>query len=119
MPENKQNDPFVPNSIRPMTRHLYENLVLDLPISLPSQVDFGIDSVEHYAALQFGVRRGEITLEQLDAALGNGIELTKLARGVTSTPFQDIVYVTSWDAIDGRDPIAEFGIEPPEEEREP
>ena len=51
-------------------------------------VDFGLKSQEHYEALYYPVREGEITPEQLDAALGKGEKLTALAQVGTEQPAQ-------------------------------
>jgi hypothetical protein len=42
-------------------------------------VDFGPESQAHHRAIHHGVREGQITPEQLDIALGEGKELTRLA----------------------------------------
>lgn len=49
------------------------------------------------------MRAGEITAEQLDAALGNGPALTALVRGARSNPHKEIAFVTAWDALGGEE----------------
>lgn len=61
------------------TNTLVQSIVLDLwPNSTATIVDFGITSQEIYEAYHKKIRSGEVTAEQLDAALGNGPELASL-----------------------------------------
>jgi hypothetical protein len=62
-------------------------------------VDFGLKSQEHYEALYYPVREGEITAEQLDAALGKGDALTALARSARTNPHKAITFRTDWDDL--------------------
>ncbi len=64
--------------IRDTTRNLVESLMLDVWPRAGAIVDFGLKSQEHYEALYYPVREGEISPEQLDAALGKGEKLTVL-----------------------------------------
>jgi hypothetical protein len=64
-----------------------------------SHVDFGLKSQEHYEALYYPVREGEITPEQLDVALGKGEQLTALAREARSNPHKQIKFRTDWDDL--------------------
>jgi hypothetical protein len=66
--------------------------------------DFGVTSEVHYAALQFAVRTGGVTVQQLAHVLGKGDEITTLVRTVKGNPYPDITYVTCWD-----DPTLEPG----------
>jgi hypothetical protein len=87
-------------SVRPLTQALYDALVWNAwPDSPAAIVDFGLDSQEHYEALYYPVRAGEITLEALDQALGSGPKLTALARSAKSNPHKDIVFRTAYDEL--------------------
>ncbi len=80
-------------TVRDMTSRAFEALMLDLPLGPAATVDFGVEDDDHYAALQRGVRTGRITLEALDAALGDGKALTALcgADGVAfTTPYDSM-----------------------------
>jgi hypothetical protein len=75
-------------------------------------VDFGLDTQEHYEALYYPWRRGEITTKQLDTALGDGKKLTALAQAAPSNPHKGIVFDCGYygndpDTFDGNilDPI--------------
>ena len=83
------------------TREVLVNLYLGLDVSTAQQVDFGIDSEEHYLALQNalfaaadeqGVRA---FAEELDAALGNGPKLTALVKKYASG--YEVTFKTGWD----------------------
>lgn len=90
-----QDDTRTP--IRDTTRNLVEAIWLDTWPRNAAVVDFGLRSQEHYEALYYGVRAGEITPEALDATLGKGQELTALARSSRSNPHRDITFGTDWD----------------------
>jgi hypothetical protein len=62
-------------------------------------VDFELKSQEHYEALYYPIREGEITAKQLDAALGKGDALTALARSARNNPHKAIVFQTDWDDL--------------------
>ena len=85
--------------IRDTTKNLIEAIWLDVWPRAGAVVDFGLSSQEHYEAIYYGVREGEITPEALDAALGKGDKLTALARSAASNPHRDIVFSTSWDGL--------------------
>lgn len=71
------------------TNTLVTAICLDVwPNSTATIVDFGITSQAIYEAYHKKIRSGEVTPEQLDAALGNGPELTKL---------MEIHITTLWD----------------------
>ena len=86
-------------AIRDTTRNLVEAIRADEWPRNGALVDFGIRSQEHYEALYYGVRDGQITPEQLDAALGKGDALTALARSARGNPHREIAFRTDWDAI--------------------
>ena len=68
-----------PPPVRDTTRNLVEAIWLDAWPRSGAIVDFGLKSQEHYEAMYYPVREGEISREALDAALGKGEELTALA----------------------------------------
>jgi hypothetical protein len=107
-------------SIRPVTRHLVENLILDLPLEVPQLVDFGVDSANHYRALKeilfieaeadeaesdSTVVREELRkrILALDEALGSDPKLNALVRRY-APQYADRVHFhplpTSWDELD-------------------
>lgn len=86
--------------VRPLAQHLYECLKKGLWPEGPAAVtDYGLDSDAHFDALSKAVANGEITLQDLDAALGNGALLTKLVRQAPSNPNKTIVFHTPWDEM--------------------
>jgi hypothetical protein len=76
--------------VRPVAQDLFDSLMLDVWPRPAAILDFGIDSQEHYAALQRSVKRNGVTAAQLDWALGNGDRLTKLTGIKFSTPYDDM-----------------------------
>ena len=81
------------NQVRPVTKLVFEAMLLDVwPDSSAAIVDFGLESQRHYEALHGPIRSGQITLEQLDAALGSGSKLTALARTSDANPHKDIAF---------------------------
>lgn len=86
--------------VKPLSKVLFESLVLDVwPDSPAATTDCGLESQEHFEALCYPVRSGEITLEDLDRAYGNGVLLTELARRAHSNPHKSITFRTPWDAL--------------------
>src|SRR5262249_52563182 len=59
-----------PRPVRDTTRNLVESIMLDVWPRSGAIVDFGLKSQEHYEALYYPIREGEISPEALDAALG-------------------------------------------------
>lgn len=55
---------------------------------------FGIKSVEHYDALYYPVRNGEISLDDLERVTGNGDDVTHLVRSCKSNPHPEITFNT-------------------------
>lgn len=93
--------------VRPLTQKLFEAIMLDLwPEGIAAQVDFGLDSQEHYEALYGPIRNGEITIQQLDDAICDGAKLTALVKDCPSNRHKDIVFRTAWDEL-GQDPDEE------------
>lgn len=83
--------------MRPVTENLVKAVLMDSWPSNATVVDFGLDDQQHYEALYYPLRAGEITPQQLDVALGNGKALTALANGAESNPHKGIVFDTAWD----------------------
>ncbi len=91
---------MTPKAIRPLTKRLYEAILTDVWPDGPAViVDFGLESQEHYEALYYPLRAGEITIEQLDEALGSGPKLTALVRSAKSNPHKGIVFSTPYDDL--------------------
>ncbi len=89
-------------SVQPTTRHLVTSILFDAWPNHAAVVDFGIDSQKHYEALYYPIRAAEILPEALDAALGDGPQLTAMVRDAASNPHKDVEFHTSWDVILGR-----------------
>jgi hypothetical protein len=89
----------MPKEIRPTTLSLFVSIIEKSWPTPPVCVDFGIDSKAHYEAIALPVMNDEITMEQADAALGDGEKLTKLAAEAPSNPHKGIQFQTSWDII--------------------
>ena len=81
--------------VRSVTERAYMALMLDVPLSPAAMTDFDAPTTEHYAALQAAIRAGA-TRNDLDAALGNGRELTALVKRYTG---RDIAFTTAWDLL--------------------
>lgn len=62
--------------------------------SVPTMTDFGIKGPEHYEAIFYALRNGEITPAELDGACGDGPKLTELVRGAPSNPHKGITFET-------------------------
>jgi hypothetical protein len=86
-------------AIRPATKNLVEAVLLDVWPRNAAVVDFGIRSQEHYEALYYPLRHGEITPEQVDAAMGNGRKLTGLVNAAPHNPHKGIEFRTDWDDL--------------------
>ena len=86
--------------VRPVTQVLFDAMLFDIwPDSSAAIVDFGLDSQEHYEALHGPIRAGEVSIEQLDDALGSGPKLTSLVRASSSNPHRDIVFRCAADGL--------------------
>lgn len=83
--------------IRSVTYNLFNSIMLDMWPRESAVVDFGLADYEHYQALYFPIRRGEISMEALDAALGNGKAITKLVSGCPSNSHVGIVFNIVYD----------------------
>jgi hypothetical protein len=113
-----------PPAVRDTTRNLVDAIWLDVWPRPGAIVDFGLKSQEHYEAIYYAVRNGEISSEALDAALGSGEKLTALARSSPSNPHKDIEFATDWDGMlpepeDGWDSPPDSGSSSGGNQREP
>ena len=79
--------------VRPLTQQLWDCAMLDIWPGIGCCVDFGIDnSSEKLGAYQRAIKHGFVTIEELDAALGDGPALTKILqragyKGEITTPY--------------------------------
>jgi hypothetical protein len=89
--------PHTPLPVREVAQTVYESFVLDVWPSAAGIKDFGLDSAEHYGALQYAVRHHGVTVEDLDVALGYGPALTELVR--EGNPYHGIRFTTVWDTL--------------------
>lgn len=78
---------------------LVDAVILDVWPSTPVVIDFGITDQEHYEALYYPIRNGEINADQLQAVVCNGPEITKLVAGCASTKRRNLtaVFKTMFD----------------------
>jgi hypothetical protein len=84
--------------IRPLTRQLVECCQLDVWPGRAAVIDFGLDSSSHLGALQYAIREDLVTLEKMDAAMGDGRKLTEIAqRG--DNPYRFVTFNTAWDKL--------------------
>ena len=84
-------------TIRDNTRDLYRSLRFDEWPSQATIVDFGIESPAHLGALQYAVIHDEVTLEELDQALGNGAAIQSLIS--EQNPYRHVMFRTDWDDL--------------------
>lgn len=78
---------------RPVARKLFEAIAFDVyPDSPAVLADFFITDQQHYEALYYPIREGEITLEDLDRVLGDPKAITELVNKSPSNPHQGIVF---------------------------
>lgn len=90
--------------VRPLTEQMAAAIMRDeFPQSMGVLVDFGLDGwgggdpQQRYEALYYPVRAGEISMDALDAALGDGPALTRLVNDCPSNPHKGIVFATVYD----------------------
>ena len=81
---------------RQLTKDFYDLLMMDLPLRMAMVVDFGIETNNHHSVLQLAVRAGA-TVEELDAALGNGQKISALVKKYTE--IESIDFVTPYDKL--------------------
>jgi hypothetical protein len=81
-------------------RALIQAITFDMQPRASAAVDFGIDSQKHYEALYYPIRRGEITLRDLEKVVGDGPAITELVRRKgKSNPHRNIKFTTSYDRM--------------------
>jgi hypothetical protein len=83
--------------VRPVALRLYNHLMLDIWPTQAGIDDFGIDSAEHYGALQYAVKYDGVTPKQLDAACGKGRAIQALIG--PENPYGSVVFKTFWDDL--------------------
>lgn len=93
-----------------LTEKLYHAIMLDSwPDGMATLVEFGLDgwkgtNRQHcYEALYYPIRNGEISIEQLDGALGSGTKLTNLVSNCPSNPHKNIIFHTAYDDMTKED----------------
>ncbi len=84
-------------AVRPVAENLHQALMCDEWPRAAAIVDFGLDSQEHYEALYYPVRKGEITLQKLDEILGDGPKITACVQACKHNPHKNIVFKTAYD----------------------
>lgn len=96
--------------VRSVTEKLYTSIMLDIFPNSPAVLcDFGLDgwggsNIQMcYEALYYPIRNGEITIEELDAALGNGPALSELVNKCPHNPHKGIHFHTAYDTMDEED----------------
>lgn len=80
-----------------VTRAVFMALLLDVWPNAAGIVDFGLKTDTHYGALQFAVKVHEVSIEELEAAQGNGPALTALIR--KGNPYWGVQFRTAWDDL--------------------
>jgi hypothetical protein len=89
-------EPEVERPVRPLTLELIDCCQLDVWPGMATITDFGLKTSSHLGALQFAIREGLVMPHELDAAMGNGDKLTKIAqRG--DNPYRNVEFRTAWD----------------------
>ena len=83
--------------MRQLAERMFVTLMMDTQISPAMGIDFGIDTPDHYRALQVAVRSGA-TVEVLDRALGSGPELTKMIQ-LWAPEFEHLKWKTAYDLL--------------------
>lgn len=84
--------------VRPLTKQIWDSIHMDEWPGLAAGIDFALEDSDHqerYEALYYPIRAGEITIKELDAALGDGPKLTELVNKCKSNPHKGIVFETS------------------------
>jgi hypothetical protein len=78
---------------RPVAIKLQEAVMFDLFPDSPAVIaDFFISDQQHYEALYYPIRAGEITVQDLDRVLGDPEAITKLVNATPSNPHHGIVF---------------------------
>ena len=81
---------------RQMTKDMYDILMLDMPLRPAMMMDFDCpNGSDKHSALQRAVRAGA-TVEELDAALGNGEKISALVKKYANV---EMTFKTAYDDI--------------------
>jgi len=83
--------------IRPVCQRIYDNMLLDGPLSPAEIVDFAVDSVDHHRALQIAVRAGA-TVEDIDDACGTGKKISALVARY-APQYAHLDFTTAYDEM--------------------
>lgn len=81
---------------RQTTQALFESCLMDMLPSTAALVDFGVDGWggtnpdSVYQAYQVAIKSGKVTIEALDAALGDGAKLSALIGTTVRTVWDDM-----------------------------
>lgn len=86
--------------VRPVTENLIRSITSGMPLTPATVCDYGLNSRQHFEAIAIPYRKGEVTPDQLDEALGNGPRLTTLVNSVASNPHKGIIFETAWDSLE-------------------
>lgn len=112
--------------IRSVTKLLVNELIFDLPLSIPVITDFGVDSEDHYRVLkevllnddtclntnangdyivaeENSMQRFQERILEIDEAYGNGPMLNDLVKKYAPQYAKIVHFQTSWDVICGRE----------------
>lgn len=81
----------------PLARELYLCLGFDIFPSPVACLNFGIQTSEHFGALQWAVLREDVDVEQLEAACGDGEKLNALVS--PSSPYRGVRFHVACDAM--------------------
>lgn len=82
---------------RPTAARTYEAVLVDIwPDSPAAIADFFLTDQKRYEALYYPIREAEITVEQLDRALGDAAALTRLVNAAPSNPHKGVVF--GWES---------------------
>lgn len=83
---------------RPVTVNCYGSLMMDVWPGAAAICDFGLDTTDHYAALQGAIRNGCLAIEDLDAILGDGPAITAAVNAAGTNP-KGLTFTTAYDFI--------------------
>jgi hypothetical protein len=90
--------------MRDLTKQLIDSLLMDeFPRSTAVYVDFGIplhSPTNVFGAYQWGYKREMFSEAELDRALGNGPELTKLVNRGSNPYGKGMIIVTAYDDME-------------------
>ena len=92
--------------IKPVVSRFVENLMFDLFPQTPAEMtDFGFDVTPResrqklYWCYQYAIKRGKVSPEELNVAVGDGPKLTALLQRVDP----NMVVKTMWDQLGSED----------------